>query len=209
MNTYHKIQTVYKRDPKTKFKTLLEGEYSLPEIEYLKDVDWEYTEKIDGTNIRVIWNGAFMRYEGRTDKATTPPFLLAKLEELFPASKLHDVFGSEPVCLYGEGYGARIQKGGGNYISDGVDFVLFDVFAGMWLKGGDVEDVAHKLEIKNAPVVEYGNLDRAVQIARDGFNSAWGDFQAEGLVMRPATELLDRRGNRIITKIKCKDFTKQ
>ena len=31
---------------------------------------------------------------------------------------------------------------------------------------------------------------------------------AEGLVMRPAIELLDKRGRRIITKIKHKDFAR-
>ena len=37
---YHKIQTVYKRDPMTNYKTLLDGEFSLPEFEYLANNDW-------------------------------------------------------------------------------------------------------------------------------------------------------------------------
>ncbi len=44
MVEYHKIQTVFKRDMNTKYKTLLEGEYSLPEFKYLKNNIWEYTE---------------------------------------------------------------------------------------------------------------------------------------------------------------------
>ena len=48
MNPYHKIQTLFKRDPKTNFKTLLIGEYAKEEFEYLKDVDWSWTEKVDG-----------------------------------------------------------------------------------------------------------------------------------------------------------------
>ena len=51
MIQYHKIQTVFKRDPETKFKTLLMGEYSLPEFEYLKNNEWVFTEKIDGTKV--------------------------------------------------------------------------------------------------------------------------------------------------------------
>ena len=35
MDPYPKIHTVFKRDPATKHKTLLEGEYSLPEFAYL------------------------------------------------------------------------------------------------------------------------------------------------------------------------------
>jgi len=40
----------------------------------------------------------------------------------------------------------KIQKGGGNYIADGVDFVLFDVWInGIWLERENVEDIAEKL----------------------------------------------------------------
>ena len=43
-------------------------------------------------------------------------------------------------------------------------------------------------------------------MVRKGFKSFWGDFRAEGLVVRPGADLLDRHGNRVITKIKHKDF---
>ena len=69
MKEYHKIQTVFKRDPDNNFKTLLMGEYSLPEFEYLKDNKWVFTEKVDGTNIRVIWDGKDIFFKGKTDKA--------------------------------------------------------------------------------------------------------------------------------------------
>lgn len=42
--------------------------------------------------------------------------------------------------------------------------------------------------------------------AEKGFKSQWGDFIAEGIVARPMTELKNRNGSRIITKIKHKDF---
>lgn len=46
-------------------------------------------------------------------------------------------------------------------------------------------------------------------MARLGFKSTWGDFQAEGIVARPSVELKNRAGERIITKIKCKDFPRK
>lgn len=55
MKEYHKIQTCFKRDEKT--KRIIEGDWTLPEFEYLKDCQWVFTEKVDGTNIRVMWNG--------------------------------------------------------------------------------------------------------------------------------------------------------
>jgi hypothetical protein len=54
MKEYHKIQTVFKRDPSNNYKTLLEGEFAIPEFGYLQDNEWVFTEKVDGTNIRVM-----------------------------------------------------------------------------------------------------------------------------------------------------------
>ena len=46
------------------------------------------------------------------------------------------------------------------------------------------------------------------EVARQGFQSMWGNFQAEGLVVRPLVELRSRTGERVIAKIKCKDFAR-
>ena len=209
MDEYCKIQTVYKRDPATKHRTLLWGEYSLPAFEYLRDCEWVFTEKVDGTNIRVMWEGGEHDapvFGGRTDNAQIPATLIKRLQELFPVEQFveNDI---PPMVLYGEGYGAKIQKGGGNYKTDGQDFVLFDVRCGdLWLERESVEDIGTKLALDTVPVIARGSLAVMVDIVRQGFNSMWGPFNAEGLVARPATELMTRRGHRVITKIKHKDF---
>lgn len=206
MIEYHKIQTVYNRDPATKFKTLLEGEYARPEFEYLANNPWVFTEKVDGTNIRITVNDGRIVVGGRTDNAQTPTFLLDAIGELLSAESLASVIDSEDFCLYGEGYGAKIQKGGGNYRAD-QSFVLFDVRVGRWwLQRDDVEDVARKLGIDVVPIIGGGTLDTMVEVAREGFTSQWGDFIAEGIVARPKVELATRSGQRVITKIKHKDF---
>lgn len=206
MDTYHKIQTVYKRDPENNHKTLLDGEYSLPEFEFLKDNEWVFTEKVDGTNIRVIPGRDHMVYRGKTDKAQMPPTLQSALEGRFNPlhEKMLEMF-PEGACLYGEGYGAKIQSGG-NYRPD-QDFVLFDVRVGdWWLQRADVEDVASTLGLDIVPVIGWGTLDAMVAQAANGITSTWGNFQAEGIVARPSTELCTRSGERIITKIKTRDF---
>ena len=206
MKEYHKIITVWERDPETKFKTLLEGKWATPEFEFLKDNEWVWTEKVDGTNIRIMWDGEKVRLGGKTDNAQIPAFLIERLQTLFYAGAMARIFDGT-ACLYGEGYGSKIQKGGGNYISDGVDFCLFDVLIGeTWLKREDVEDIATKLEVQVAPIIGRGSLEAAINIARAGIVSEWGDFKAEGLVMRPKVEMKNRMGHRIITKIKHKDF---
>ena len=117
MKEYHKIDGLYMREEAT--KRLLPGVYRNPAVAYLKDNEWTFTEKIDGTNIRVVWDGHRVAFYGRTDKATIPARLLARLEGLFGGEANEQVFerhfGEKNITLYGEGYGAGIQKSGGDY----------------------------------------------------------------------------------------------
>ncbi len=207
MREYHKIQSVFKRDPETNYKTFLMGEYTLPEFEFLKDNTWEWTEKVDGTNIRVIWDGVSFKFRGKTDKAQIPGFLLDALQNIFNqdmASIFQEKFGETSVCLYGEGYGPKIQNGG-NYRRDN-SFVLFDVMINDWfLLPEDVQKYSN-FGIEVVPIISYGTLHEAVSYCKNGFLSMWGDFPAEGFVLRPTVPLYTRKGDRIITKIKHKDF---
>jgi len=213
MNEYHKIQTVFKRDPETDFKTLIYGDYSLPEFEYLKDNKWIYTEKVDGTNIRVIFNENKIFFKGKTDKAQLQVSLFDRLNDIFlpQLETFKNIFNDMEIpyaCLYGEGYGPKIQKGGGNYRKD-QSFVLFDVKIGnWWLQRKDVESIAGKFNLDIVPIIGDGSLKNMVEMMMTGFNSTWGDFKAEGIVARPMVELKARSGQRIITKIKYNDFKK-
>jgi hypothetical protein len=210
MDTYHKIQTVFFRDPETNHKTLLEGTYARPEFEWLANNEWVFTEKIHGMNMRVMahdWQGLVpvVSFGGKTDKANIPGDLIAHLQETFTPEKMGTVFGGGDVCLYGEGCGAGINKGGGYYKDK--RFVLFDVkIDEWWLQRENVEDIASKLGIPVAPIIGTGTLPEMVELVRPGIKSTWGDFEAEGIVARPGADLLDRAGRRVITKLKCKDF---
>lgn len=230
MNTYHKIHSIYKRDPKTNYSTFLEGEFSRPEFNYLFYSLWMCTEKVDGTNVRVIVSGDTplekdrmghigVDFKGKSDKAQIPVFLLEKLKEIFyneyRINKMYEIFQfsesggfCNDVCLYGEGYGARINKGG-IYIPDGVDFILFDVkINDVWLEQDNIMDVATKLGIKYVPMIGVWTLEDAIHTIKEGIKSELrvDGGLAEGLVCKPHTELRDRRGRRIITKIKHRDY---
>lgn len=206
MNTYHKIQTIFKRDPATKYKTLLMGQYSTPELEYLANNEWVFTEKVDGTNVRIIFNGKTFEFRGKTDKADFHKPLLEKLSrKMLPQTSFFRDDFSEGVCLYGEGYGPKIQKGG-KYRGD-QDFVLFDIKVGSWwLKREDVEFIGKECGLDVVPIVGHGKLYDAIQLTKNGMKSTWGDFTMEGLICKPIVELKSRNGHRIITKIKHKDF---
>ena len=206
MKEYHKIETCFVRDEKT--HRVIVGQWRLPEFSYLAMNNWTWTEKVDGTNIRVIWNNETktVTIGGKTDNAQIPAFLANRLADMFFAARMVEAFPDTSVCLYGEGYGAKIQKGGGNYRQD-QSFVLFDVRVGeWWLKREDLENVAKKLGIDCVPIIATGSLTDAAGFVAAGFQSTWGDFKAEGLVCRPAVELQTRGGHRIITKIKTRDF---
>jgi hypothetical protein len=203
MEQYHKIQSVFKRDEKT--NKFIIGEYSRPEFEYLAKNKWQFTEKVDGTNIRIGWDGN-VNIGGKTDNAQLHIDLIKELQALFPIEKFKTLYPETSMTLYGEGYGAGIQKGGGNY-SQKKRFVLFDVLiGGYWLSRDNINDIASKLEIKSVPIIGSGTLNDLIKDCKCGFNSHWGNFIAEGIVARPEVELFARNGQRIITKCKYKDF---
>lgn len=213
MSEYHKINTMFKRDMEGD-RRIIEGEWADEAVRFLQDNNWLFSEKVDGTNIRVYYDGENVTFGGRTDSAQIPNGVINALNEMFystPAKlRLKEVFpdadADNMVALYGEGYGAKIQKGGENYRSD-QSFVLFDVKVGKWwLERDNVEDVAIKLKIDVVPLIGMGTLQEAIDLVKGHLKSEYGDFEAEGIVARPSTELLDRSGARIITKIKARDF---
>ncbi len=129
MVEYTKIRAVFNRDTNGS-KKLIEGSYCDETVEFLKNNPWICTEKIDGTNIGIVWDGHRVTYQGRTETAQIPAHLMTKLLELFGGDVNEQLFeqkfGETPVILFGEGYGAKIQNGGA-YRSD-VSFILFDVY---------------------------------------------------------------------------------
>jgi len=208
MEEYPKIQTVFLRDASTNHKTLLEGQYTLPEFEYLAELPWEWTEKVNGTNIRIMWDTERVRFGGREKDAQLNANLVNALMEMFPAERFKNAGLIDPLCLYGEGYGPNIAAGSGSYRDD-PSFVLFDVkIDTWWLRRSDVDNVAGKLEIGSVPIIGTGTLLEMVEKVRGGIKSQWGDFDAEGIVARPTVPLCGRNGKRLITKLKCRDFPK-
>lgn len=213
MHEYQKIQGLFKRDEET--NKFIEGDWSLPEFEYLQNNNWIWTEKIDGINIRVMQEGDKgsgannpSRIAGKTDKTLLPMDLVEYLQKRFTSDMFRTVFEHDvDVCLYGEGYGAGIQKGGA-YRSD-KGFILFDIKVGRWwLKRDDLTEIARTFEIPIVPVRGYGKISEAITVVKKYLPSCFGEFEfeAEGLVLQPEVCLFARNGQRIITKVKHVDF---
>ena len=204
---YHKIETLYERDERT-FK--LKPELILKNRVYGVVNPWVWTEKIDGTNIRAIWKDGKLSFGGKTDAAQIHADLVKWLYEHTTPAALTTCFPSDvtDVVIYGEGYGPGIQKGGGLYASE-KKFIVFDVRVGdWWLSDENMRDVAAKLSLDAVPLVGTMTLAEAAEKVRTGFPSALNGGQAcaEGLVGRPVETLFDKKGHRLIVKLKTKDF---
>lgn len=209
MKEYHKIETLFNRDEKT--KKLIQGSYRNETFEYLKDNIWQFTEKVDGTNIRIYWDGHKVQFGGRTDKAQIPAHLVNRLNELFGGETNEQLFeqkfGETEVELFGEGYGVKIQNGG--LYRDDVDFILFDVMINEnYQPRESVEDIAKYFGIDIVPIVLESTLQGGVNYVLNNRKSlvAKNGAEIEGLVGRPKLELNDRTGKRVIVKIKYRDF---
>jgi len=210
MKEYHKIETLFERSTDGN-KKLIPWKWRNDTVAYLADFNWIWTEKVDGTNIRVHWDGHNVTFGGRTERAQIPADLMNYLVNTFGgetnAQLFEQKFGETEVTLYGEGYGPKIQKNGGLYRSD-VSFILFDVLVGdVWLTRDSVEDIAEALGIDVVPVVAIGPLGAAIDFVKQRPASLLSEkAQMEGIVARPVVELKDRLGRRLIVKIKVRDF---
>jgi hypothetical protein len=210
---YPRIETLYERDPVT-HKVMIPVELKNPVYGLLKA--WEWTEKIDGTNIRCLYRppgggglGPTVEFRGRTDNAQVHPKLYEWLRGHILPNKLAEIFPLVPVVLYGEGCGAGIQKGG--VYGPEPRFVLFDIRVGErnWL-GYEMlcETVAHLGDVSVVPYYGMKTLAEAVREVQNGVRGLLGPekYTAEGLVGRPQWPLFDARGRRLICKLKTRDF---
>lgn len=211
----------YRRGPEFGFK--------LPAVEQISQ--WLVLEKVDGMNLRVIFqagNGAAptIRFAGRTDKANLPGDLVTYLEETFTIARMIRAFGHtheeqpevwhipESVVLFGEGFGPGIQKAGQAYadVTGGAKrFILFDVLVDRkwWLSWDNVVDVAQKLFVPHVPVLQkWADLDDIRWLVRNHYSRLQpsGSEHVEGVIARTDPYLFDARGRRVMFKHKVRDL---
>lgn len=208
---------------------IIPEEFSRDEFSVLADCKWSATEKIDGMNMSYHFHyesapikgdepmGDYLEIKGKTPDSRIPTPLMEKMQSLLTKEDFHRVFVKDDtsyidVFIFGEGYGHKIQKYGNDYIKNDVNFIVFDVkINDVWLQRESVEDICKQLNLDIVPVVGYMTLFEAIEYTAKGFKSAVAenkDLDAEGLVLTAPLGMLDRLGNRIITKIKTCDFIK-
>ena len=210
---YPKIKSLFKRDKEFKFTNT----FVSPCLADFKDFRWFCQEKLDGMNIRFFCNyeNKDFKYFGRTDKADIPNHLQETLNPIITKIKETNTCEILPktqkFILYGEGFGHKIQKGG-LYLGKETAFNLFDCYVfipegrGFWLEQPLLVQLANLLNLTLAPEREDMTIAEAIEKVRAGFQSKYGTAQSEGLILRTRYPLFDSFGNRLIFKLKTKDF---
>lgn len=213
------------------------GKWAKPEFELLQKVKWVWTQKIDGTNLNIVWDGDKVSYLGHTDKTQWNDRAKKLIEETFCTPEAETVFeqlyGEQPVTVSMELVGKDYNQNYGH--PDGY-FYVFDIKNGATGKYWTNDEVlSHfvnsfdpekKIMDKVQELFEGGIRDAVnyVKITEATWNSnfttSWyddgfhvwkiknplGPYPIEGIVGRLPIELYNSKNERVICKVKCKDF---
>ena len=120
--------------------------------------------------------------------------------------------------IYGEGYGAKIQACGSQYLKDSNKVIGFDVKVTsnngdeLYLLSKNRDEIMNKMGMPIVPTIGYFTIQEAINYVKRGFVSHVAennkDFIAEGLVCKSPVGLKNRQGQRIIFKVKTCDWNK-
>lgn len=210
MIEYMKIQNVFKFDEKYRKIIGLNEPY-----ETLKDIQWYGTEKVDGTNTRILWDGHRISIMGHTEKSQLPKHLIEYLSNIFLTSEMEyvfeQIFEDKEVAIFGESYGNKIKKDGEKYINDNVGFIIFDInINNFWLSRENAENICKRLNFDVVPIVFNGTLDEAKEfILKHPCSTLSKEHEMEGLVLKPKVQLFDSKGHLITCKLKYRDIIKE
>jgi ATP-dependent RNA circularization protein (DNA/RNA ligase family) len=223
---YPKIHSLWKRqgwyldegkknnpDYQSGRQSFIVGDYAVPEFANVKY--WLVQEKIDGTNVRIIYDGKTVTFKGRRDDSDLPKDLFSYLNAVFTVDKLRHVFSHREIKdgsklqLFGEGYGGNIQKAGPNYRPD-IGFILFDVHQNYWWFQRDVKKAACSLGIYYAPIIGVMSEQEVVDYVKSKPLSLCSQNPQvmEGVVCRPNSSLMRilENGEPLMMKLKCREF---
>lgn len=214
MFQYPKLQTLYCRGD----RGALLPHVSRPEFGL--SLDWYVTEKLDGTSMRVEILPAVdapfpgLKIAGRTNRAdlSSPP-VSSGVEVIAawfdrPTVDAFLKFCPQGALVFGELCGPKIQ---GNPLAfDQPHFAAFDVYDYLEHRFLDFPDVIgmvdHDLLPAHVPVAGWMSRPEIVDRVEAGMTSALAPHAAEGVVCRTIPTLYNSRGERVMWKLKSKDF---
>ena len=185
-----------------------------PELGYLMRNKWAYKRKLDGENMRVMWDGERAIWNGKSDDFTCNEETTEMMNRIFQEEIFEEKFGREKtVLLFGERMGPKCQGNELELLES--TFVLFDVKIGdTWLEPKNIVSIAKYFNVPScydymsggteAVLDGDGYVDTLISLIKkmsEGKFSKW-----EGIVAIPEVGLFSRKGERLIVKIKNKDY---
>ena len=211
---YAKFSSPFKKDEK--FINLNELAQKLPIGRWIK------TEKIDGTNIRIILCkptedgkrvvlvGSRSLILNEEDKSSKQFFDCLKG---INTNKLVEYFedADSTVIIYGEGYGAGVQKGG--IYSKEKNFRVFDIRIGEAYQDFEyVQKVCIDNQLNVVPIIDevedisYGECIKSLKSFQETLIKEGDGGKPEGIVYKYEPVLLNKYKERLMFKVKFKDF---
>lgn len=174
---------------------------------YLSDLQWIYRRKLDGSNMRVQWNGEQALWNGKSNAYQCGSDITEYMNNVFQEEIFEEKFGRDKnVVIFGEIMGPKVQT---NELKlDSPSFIVFDVnINGTWLYPGDVCSIADYFGLNTCYTYMDGGLGHSDTLENLIKRVAGGEFKDwEGIVAHPLVELRDQGGHRVIVKIKNRDY---
>lgn len=162
MHYYPKISSPFKRtDAKSKTVNL---EVFIDETtKLLSEIGFYATEKIDGCNLNVIYDGNEISVKGHTDKTVWNNDVLIWLENTFINNNAfiqmcEQKFGEKSVCFHGELIGPKIQSN--LYKLENYKFICFDISevkegVRVWYSRAALESICTDLYMDFSPMLYF------------------------------------------------------
>lgn len=212
---YPKIKNLHKRDPADN-KVIDEYTDEIFSPELLGNAGWTWREKMDGTNLRIIWDGHRAEYRGRTDRAQFSDgqtvFLDEKIKSPAFEELLEQTFGNTEAVLYGELIGNKLQ--GNPHKVDGYEIRVYDAFvAGWWLLPASVDELASDLGLGSAEIIvvaPIGHMHRVMKNIASMTEAFEGEAEPfeylEGIVGTAPGSVLGRNGSILRVKLKLENY---
>ena len=129
MHFYPKITSPWKRLVE-KSKTVSIGVYVDKYAEMLSNIMYYATEKIDGTNLNICYDGEHISFQGHTDKTQWAAEVETWINDKFVNDRFETMveqkFGETNVQFCGELIGPKIQNN--LYKLEDYHFIVFDVY---------------------------------------------------------------------------------
>lgn len=177
-----------------------------PLIAHLAPLEWIPRRKLDGANVRINWDGEQALWNGKTNNFVAPHQLTDYMNNTFFEEIFEEKFGRDcNVTIFGEYMGPKVQGNELNLYEPEV--IIFDVnINGFWQPKDNVIQIANYFNARTCYdfSVECGGPMSLVAIINKvsrGFFPNW-----EGIVATPAVECRNQRGERIIVKVKARDY---